>query len=127
MFEPAAATGCDLPLAALFVPVRPRLGAYEVCTTNDLPATALSREGFLAAEPERLEALDAFGAAGSVDRARLIELYNGRRLDVHRGWRIARGRFESMTAISPYPDPTLSALLDGTLTIRWTAPLARSR
>ncbi|HEY7286627.1 MAG TPA: hypothetical protein VH497_14370 [Vicinamibacterales bacterium] len=125
MFEPASGAACDPAFTALFVPARSRLGTYEVCTTGDLPAMALSTGGFVAAEAERLEVLDAFGAGGSFDRSRLTQLFNGRRLEVRRGWRIADGRFESMTAISPYPDTTLSVLREGTLTIRWTAALRR--
>jgi hypothetical protein len=125
MSESPPAAACDPAFGAFFVPARSRLGAYEVCTTNDLPAVALSREGFVAAEPEWLEVLDAFGAAGRFDRAHMTQLFNGRRLDVRRGWRLADGRFESMTAISPYPDPTLTALREGTLTIRWTVHLPR--
>jgi hypothetical protein len=122
VFDPAAAAGCDPALAALFSPARPRLGSYEVCVTSDPPETALGREGFTDAGPERLEVLDAMGAAGGFDRARMNQLYDGRRVEVRRGWRIAKDRFESITAISPYPDASLTTLHEGTLTIRWTVP-----
>ena len=120
MFEPAPAAGCDPALAGLFAPARARLGAYEVCTTDEMPARVLSREGFQAAEPERLEVLDALGAAGTYDRARAAQLFNGRRIEVRRGWRVLDGRFESMTTLSPYPDPSLTSVHEGTLTVRWS-------
>ena len=123
VFEPAAPAGCDPALAALFSPPRPGLGTYEVCVTGDRPETALGREGFADTGPERLEVLDAMGAGGGFDRARLTQLYDGRRVEVRRGWRIAQDRFESITAISPYPDPTLTRILEGSLTIRWSARL----
>ncbi len=125
MCEPPASPRCDSALAALVVPARPRLGTYEVCETPDLPESALRRAGFGAAEPEHLEVLDALGTAGAYNRARILQLYGGRRLDVRRAWRVVDGRFESMTTISPYPDPSLTALHEGTLLIRWTVPLSR--
>jgi hypothetical protein len=120
MFESAPAAACDPALAGLVAPARPRLGTYEVCTTDEMAARVLSREGFQAAEPERLEVLDALGAASAYDRARAAQLFNGRRIEVRRGWRVLDGRFESMTTLSPYPDATLTNLQQGTLTIRWS-------
>jgi hypothetical protein len=116
--EPAGARP-DPYLAALFVPARSHLGRYEVCTTAASPAASFS-QGFSTGDPERLEALEAFGTAGSYDRARLAQLYGGRRIEVVRGWRAREGRFESMTALSPYPDPSFSRINPGTLLVRWT-------
>src|SRR5229473_7226337 len=65
---------CDPALTALFTPARPELGRYEVCTT-DQP---------LEGDAEALEALDAFGASGSYDRAALQFLYSGARVRVQR-------------------------------------------
>src|SRR5262245_16474373 len=79
---------CDPALARLFAPARPVLGRYEVCTT----AAALEEQpadGFTYGGVEHLEALDIFGTAGSYDRAKLAQLYNGRRARVLRGWRQA--------------------------------------
>jgi hypothetical protein len=69
---------------------------------------------------EALEALDAFGAAGTYDRPALSRLYGGTRVQVARGWTMTDGRFESITRLSPYPDRSLTRLLPGTLEIRWT-------
>jgi len=123
IFEPATTAGCDPAFAGLFAPAMARLGTYEVCTTDEIPTRVLARGGFKAAEPERLEVLDALGAAGTYDRERAAQLFNGRRIDVRRGWRIADGRFESMTTLSPYPDPALTSIHEGTLIIRWSIPL----
>lgn len=123
IFEPVAAAGCDPALVGLFTPATAHLGTYEICTTDEIPARMLAREGFQPAEPERLEVLDALGAAGTYDRPRAAQLFNGRRIDVRRGWRVVDGRFESMTTLSPYPDPSLKSIHEGTLTIRWSITL----
>jgi hypothetical protein len=100
----------DPALLALFTPARPLLGRYEVCTT-DTP---------LVGEAEALEPLDAFGQAGSYDRARLQRLYGGTRVRVVRSWRVEGETIISTTRLSPYPDPTLSRLMPGTLEIRFS-------
>ena len=109
----AAAAGapasCDPALTALFTPVRPHVGRYEVCTASEP----------LGEDSEALEALDAFGAAGTYDRAKLARLYGGIRARVSRSWTRTSGEFISITRISPYPDATLSRLLPGTLEIRF--------
>ncbi len=111
---------CDPRLAQLFTPPRPVWGRYEVCTVA-APPGATVEDGFTYAPVERLEALDAFGSGGTYDRARLAQLYGGRRVEVRRGWKRTGSRFESVTYISPYPDASLGALQDGTLIIRWIA------
>jgi len=104
---------CDPALTALFTPLRPELGRYEVCT-SDAP---------LDGDAEPLEPLDAFGAAGTFDRARLARLYGGVRVRVTRSWRrTPDGGFESITRLSPYPDAALTRLLPGTMEIRWVLP-----
>jgi hypothetical protein len=105
-----SAVRCDPALTALFTPARPRLGRYEVCTA-DRPI-----EG----EAEAIEALDAFGAAGSYDRAALQRLYGGARVRVQRSWSASAGEFVSTTRLSPYPDASLTRLLPGTMEIRFT-------
>ena len=110
----AAAAGgtpaaCDPVLAALFTPVRPHVGRYEVCTASEP----------LGEDSEPLEALDAFGAAGTYDRAKLARLYGGTRARVTHSWTRTAGEFIAITRISPYPDATLSRLLPGTLEIRF--------
>jgi hypothetical protein len=118
----AATLACDPALTALFTPLRPGIGRYEVCTTTDpLEALAAAQAGGPHYGPsELLEPLDAFGAAGSYSRAALTRLYAGKRVRVARGWRESADRFESVTLLSPYPDATLTRLLPGTMVITWT-------
>jgi len=108
---------CDPAWTALFTPLRPTLGHYEVCASED-QIEALARDGTFA-EVERLDPLDAFGAAGAYDRRKLAQLYGGLRPSVVHGWRQTADHFESITLVSPYPDPALGRLLPGTLVIRW--------
>ena len=69
---------------------------------------------------EPLEALDAFGAAGTYNRAALARLYGGTRVRVARRWQQRDDQFVSETLLSPYPDPTLTRLNPGTMVIRFT-------
>ena len=108
--QPASYT-CDPVLTRLFSPAGPSLGHYEVCTT----AEPIPEE-----DGEALEALDAFGTAGTYRRSVLARLYGGRRVRVERRWTDSPGRFESVTRLSPYPDATLSRLISGTMEIRFT-------
>ena len=105
---------CDPALRALFTPPHPRLGRYEVCVSGE-PLQPVNGGPL-----EALEALDAFGAAGTYDRPALSRLYGGTRVRVARGWIRSNGRFESITRLSPYPDASLTRLIPGTLEIRWT-------
>src|SRR5262249_12058362 len=105
-----APRGCDPAFAALFTPLRPHLGRYEVCTSPD-PLTG---------EAEALEALDAFGTAGTYDRARLAPLYGGTRVRVQHSWMEHDGEITAITRLSPYPNATLTQLMSGTLEIRFT-------
>ena len=105
---------CDPAYLRLFTPTRPTLGRYEVCVLEDSKP-----EGYKYADPERVEPLDAFGTAGAYNRATLVQLFGGRRVTVVRGWRESPGRFESVTLLSPYPNPVLTHLEPGTLMIRW--------
>jgi hypothetical protein len=122
--------GCDPAFARLFAPPHPRVGRYEVCMSAE-PLTALVEPDW---PIEATGPLDAFGLAGTYNRAALVRLYGGRRVQAAHGWRgIKRhlerpidgqaegtvdGTFESLTLISPYPDPTLTRLEPGTLIIR---------
>jgi hypothetical protein len=119
---------CDPLLTALFTPFRPEMGRYEVCTTGerlDEVVAAGRAEGLRYGPVEALEALDAFGSAGPYDRFAVTRLYRGTRARVVRGWRIAGDRFESVTLVSPFPDASLTHLLDGTLRIVFTLSHAR--
>src|SRR5262249_61244885 len=80
-------------LAALFTPVRPELGRYEVCTSD---AT-------LDGDAESLDALDAFGTAGPYSRASLQQLYAGARVRVVRSWAARCADFVATTQLSPHP------------------------
>ena len=102
---------CDPALTRLFSPAGPSLGRYEVCTA---PEPIGDEQG------EALEALDAFGTAGTYKRSALARLYGGMRVRVVRRWTETGGRFESITRLSPYPDASLTHLLPGTLEIRFT-------
>jgi|SRR5262245_293351 len=112
----AAAAGdtpetCDPAFTALFTPMRPHVGRYQVCTSEaplDEP------------DAESIEALDAFGTAGTYDRARLARLYGGTRVRVARSWSENGREITSITRLSPYPDATLTRLLPGTMAIRFT-------
>jgi hypothetical protein len=115
---------CEPALTALFTPLRPGLGRYEVCTTTD-PLVEVAAAGPRFGPIELLEPFDAFGAAGSYDRAALARLYGGTRVRVTRGWMAYVDRFESVTLLSPYPDATLTRLLPGTMVIRWTTAVQR--
>ena len=105
---------CDPALVPLFTPAHPRLGRYEVCASSE-PLQPVSGGPI-----EALEALDAFGAAGTYNRPALSRLYGGTRVQVARGWTRTATGFESTTRLSPYPDASLTRLLPGTLEIRWT-------
>ena len=119
---------CDPALTALFTPLHPRVGRYEVCTTPD-PIERVVAEW---ADPtldgiphtygriETLEPLEALGGAGAYDRFAIARLYVGRRVQVARGWHQYEDRFESVTLLSPYPDSSLTRLNGGTMVIRFT-------
>jgi hypothetical protein len=113
------AESCDPVLTVLFTPPSPQLGLYEVCTTP-VPLPSVARAGWTV---EALSPLDAFGDAGTYNRATLARLYGGQRPTVARGWIQEDGRFESLTVISPYPNRTLTQLLPGSLIIHFTIPL----
>jgi hypothetical protein len=76
----------------------------------------------------RLEAVEAFGASGVYDETRLGRLFNGRRASVARGPVVRDGEIiASVTLISPYPDPGLTRLEQGTLVIIFDVAAARLR
>jgi hypothetical protein len=106
---------CDPDLATLWTPRHPQLGRYEVCTTS----RALTEVADPSWKVEPVAPLDAFGDAGSYNKAAVARLYGGRRPTVARGWVAENGRFVSITLVSPYPDRQLRALEPGTLVIRY--------
>jgi hypothetical protein len=109
---------CDPALVPLFTPPHPHMGHYEVCASSE-PIRAVNGGPI-----ETLEALDAFGAAGTYDRPALSRLYGGTRVQVARGWAMNGRRFESITRLSPYPDLSLTHLRTGTLEVRFVAILS---
>src|SRR5512135_3437868 len=114
----AALLSCDPRLTALFTPLRPVLGSYQVCTTaHALPEAVSAVDGLHAAPAETIDAVDAFGAPGPYDRGALNRLYDGRRVRAVRAWRETDGHFDSLTFISPYPNADLTELNGGTLVI----------
>jgi hypothetical protein len=122
----AASLSCDPALTALFTPLRPERGRYEVCTTTDLLVDVAAAPGGAHFAPSELvDAPDAFGAAGPYNRAALARLYGGTRVRIARGWAQYPDRFESVTLLSPYPNASLSRLLPGTMIIKWTTEVRR--
>jgi hypothetical protein len=109
---------CDPALVALFTPAHPRLGHYEVCASPE-PIQPLNGGPI-----EALEALDAFGTAGTYNRPALARLYGGIRVQVARGWTQHGNQFEAITRLSPYPDASMTHLLPGTLEVRFIAILS---
>jgi hypothetical protein len=108
------AVNCDAALAVLYAPARPQLGRYEVCAT-EAPLDAVADPAW---PREAVAPLDAFGTAGTYDRAAVARLYGAARPTVARGWIRRNGELESVTLISPVPDPTATRLEPGTLIIR---------
>jgi hypothetical protein len=118
---PAPAYRCDAALTALFTPQRPAAGRYEVCVTPaSLDAAILADAARVHTGPvEAVDPLDAFGAAGRYDRSALSRLFGARRARVARGWSDDVRSATSVTYVSPYPNATLTALLPGTMVIRY--------
>ena len=113
---------CDPALTRLFTPLHPQRGHYEVCTTPDA-IEAIAADGVNYGPVETLLPSEAFGAAGPYDRSAVARLYGGRRASVARGWRQAGEHFESVTLVSPYPDASLTRLIQGTMVIRWNCEM----
>jgi hypothetical protein len=118
----AALLGCEPAprLAAAFTPRRPLVGRYDVCTTGEPIAAVVST--LAGVTIETVEPFDAFGGAGPYDRFAVARLYLGVRPHVAHSWIPHDTELESDTFISPYPDPTFTRLLPGTLVIRFFVP-----
>jgi hypothetical protein len=111
-------------LARTFTPLTAPTGTYTVTTTNrpiaDLAAAlkacdAAPAEG--AWQVTRPEVHDAFGQAGVYDRARLAQLFGGKRLSVVRGSLAREDGRDAYTLISPFPEASLTTVNPGTLVI----------
>jgi hypothetical protein len=110
----------------LFTPRGVPPGTYRAFTTErpfDATLAAVPRDpsppgSAPVFEPQLEIASDAFGQSGGYNRWKLALLYGARRVRVARGPRLEDGRVvEAWTLISPYPDPTLDRLHEGTLLI----------
>jgi hypothetical protein len=114
----------------LFTPRHVPEGTYQVTVLKEGIEQAVRRVGEAmppgfrmgkapgAWRAQSLDPLEAFGRAGTYDRARLAQLYWGRPVSVVRGPIEHDGRVEAaLTLVSPYPDPTLTRLEPGTLAI----------
>jgi hypothetical protein len=116
-------------LARLFTPRHAPAGAFEVTVLDGnierarAVVLAAAREGTspAAGNPPpvlELDPLQAFGEAGSYQHTTVARLYTGRKARVVRIPVERNGRtVAAVTLISPYPDPTLSRLEEGTMLI----------
>lgn len=126
----AVALGTPHPaLTRLFTPVAVPPGTYVVYTSAETIETLTTRLRALdpspaagAWEPIRPEAHGAFGQEGLYDRARLARLFNGKRATVVRGSLVQDGQRLAYTLVSPYPDATLSRIVEGTMVIEFKVP-----
>jgi hypothetical protein len=115
---PAAGFECTDALAFTFAPpvVRSsRQRSPEVCVSN-APLASIVPAGW---SIDALTAADVFAAVDPRVKRAVAILYGGQRPQVARGW-IARSddELESVTLVSPRPDPSLTRLMPGTLLIR---------
>lgn len=116
----------DAALTRLFTPIAAPPGEYVVYR-SDRPVEAIAAE-LKALDPDpapgawapvRPEAHDAFGQEGPYDRSRLARLFRGRRVTLIRG-SLREGPLRvAYTLISPYPAPSLDAVVTGTMVIRY--------
>jgi hypothetical protein len=117
-------------LARLFAPLHAPEGAYEVLVIQETleraraSVLALAEEGSPADRTVKpppvleLDPLQAFGEAGTYPRTTVARLYAGRRARVVRMPVTRGGRtVAAVTLVSPYPDATLSRLVEGTMVI----------
>jgi hypothetical protein len=129
----AATIGTPNPsLTRLFTPLAVPPGTYVVSTSTETIETLTAR--LKAQDPSpapgawvasRPEASGAFGQEGLYDRARLARLFNGKRVTVVRGSLAQQGQRLAYTLVSPYPDPTLSHIVEGTMVIEFRVPPLR--
>jgi hypothetical protein len=119
----------DPALARLFTPLSAPAGTYVVYTTSETVEALAGRLRALdlspapgAWQPARPEANGAFGQDGTYDRARLARLFNGKRVTVVRGSFVRHAQRLAYTLVSPYPDASLSRIVDGTMVIEFHVP-----
>ena len=68
---------------------------------------------------DAVDPLDAFGTSGPYDRSARLEVVRRPPARVARGWSRDGRVLVSTTYVSPYPDRTFTALVPGTLVIRY--------
>jgi hypothetical protein len=120
--SPVAACDPDPVLAALFTPERPAFGTYQVCASPasiDIVLEAETGTGLRFGTVDAADPLDVFGTAGPYERSAVSRLFGGRRANVVHGWSMHGRGLTSVTLVSPYPNRTLTALVNGTLVIRY--------
>jgi hypothetical protein len=108
---------CGSALALMFAPPEPGSAARpssEVCLSH-APLADVIPSGWSA---EALPAAEVFAAADPRVKRVVAVLYGGQRPLVARGWIAREDRLESVTLISPSPDPSITHLVPGTLLIR---------
>jgi len=119
----------DPALTRLFTPFSVPPGTYLVFRSSETVETLTARLRALdpapargAWEPTRPEAHGAFGQEGPYDRDRLARLFNGKRVTLVRGSLVRQGQRFAYTLVSPYPDATISRIIEGTMTIEFRVP-----
>jgi hypothetical protein len=119
----------DAALTRLFTPLAVPVGTYVVYTSTETIDALTERLRALDAspapgawKPSRPEANVAFGQEGRYDRARLARLFNGMRVSVVRGSLVQDGQGVAYTLVSPFPDATLSRIVEGTMVIEFRVP-----
>jgi hypothetical protein len=119
----------DAALTRLFTPLSVPPGMYLVYRSSEAIETLTARLRALdpapaagAWESTRPEAHGAFGQEGPYDRDRLARLFNGKRVTLVRGSLVHQRQHVAYTLISPYPDATLSRIMEGTMVIEFRVP-----
>lgn len=119
----------SVALAKLFTPRHAPPGTYEVVLLDEpidrararVEAEALAGAGGRppgASPVLEMDPLMAFGDAGTYEKTRVARLYTGRKAKVVRIPVERDGRtLAAVTLVSPYPDPALSRLVEGTMAI----------
>ena len=119
----------DPALTRLFTPLSVTPGTYLVYRSSEAIETITAQLRALdpapapgAWESTRPEAHGAFGQEGPYDRDRLARLFNGKRVTLVRGSVVHQRQRVAYTLISPYPDATLSHIIEGTMVIEFRVP-----
>jgi hypothetical protein len=119
----------DPALTRLFTPLAVPPGMYVVYRSSEPIETLTEKLRALdpapspgAWKPSRPEAHVAFGQEGNYDRARLARLFNGTRVSLVRGSLVEGGKRVAYTLVSPFPDPTLSRIVEETMVIEFRVP-----